>query len=165
MKLYELTGEWLSLMEMADDPELDEQAFQDTTEALEGDIDEKVENICKMIKNMEADADALKAEEKRLAARRKTLEGRIAFFKKYIYECMKAMGKVEAGGLIKAKIAKNGSVLPLVFKEGADPKDAPEAFVKVEYSFNNEAIRKALNDGTDLGFVEYGERGEGVRIK
>jgi len=66
MKLYELTGEWLSLMEMADDPELDEQAFQDTTEALEGDIDEKVENICKMIKNMEADADALKAEEKGL---------------------------------------------------------------------------------------------------
>ena len=37
MKLYELTEEYLTLQEMAYDPEVDEQVLKDTMEGLFGD--------------------------------------------------------------------------------------------------------------------------------
>ena len=39
MTLYELTGKWLFLQEMAQDYEIDEQLFADTMEALDAEIE------------------------------------------------------------------------------------------------------------------------------
>ena len=163
--IYELTGELLALMDMADEEDLDPQALADTLEGLEGEFDEKVDGWCKAVKNLEAEQKALKKESKRLAERAKKTENNIKHMKETLMFCMKAIGKTEAGGLFKAKIQRNGSVLPLVFQEGFTAEEAPELFQKVAYSFDNDAIREALDGGAELPFVHYGERGESVRIK
>ena len=72
-------------------------------------------------------------------------------------------GRKEAGGLLKAKIQKNGGMLPLILSEA--PERLPEAFRRVSYEADNEAIRKALDEGQELDFASYGERGESLRIK
>ena len=164
MTLYEITGELLALMEMAEE-DLDPQALADTLEGLEGELDDKVDSWCKVIKNIEGEAKMVKDEAKRLSDRAKTLENNAKRMKETVMLCLKAVGKTEAGGLLKAKIQKNGGVLPLVFLEGFEPKDAPELLRSIEYKFDNDAIREALDGGKDLGFVHYGERGESVRIK
>lgn len=163
--IYELTGELLALMDMAEMDELDPQALADTLEGLTGEFDAKVEGWCRCIKNLEGEAKAVKDEAKRLADRAKVIENNTKRMKETLMFCLKAVGKTEAGGIIKAKIQKNGGVLPLVFQEGFDAEQAPELFQKVAYSFDNDAIREALDGGAELPFVHYGERGESVRIK
>lgn len=49
MKLYELTSDFRQLYEASDDFEDDPDAWFDTLEGIEGEIDEKVLNIGKMI--------------------------------------------------------------------------------------------------------------------
>jgi hypothetical protein len=78
-------------------------------------------------------------------------------------ESMKQTGRTDAGGLLMARIAKNGGVLPLIMS--ASPEELPQEFQKVTIEPNNEAIRKALDEGKELEFAQYGERGESLRIK
>ena len=40
--LYELTNEYMALLEMAEDPDIDPQAFADTLEALGGELESKL---------------------------------------------------------------------------------------------------------------------------
>ena len=75
--IYELTGELLALMDLADEEDLDPQALADTLEGLEGEFDEKVDGWCKAVKNLEAEQKALKEESKRLAERAKKTENNI----------------------------------------------------------------------------------------
>lgn len=163
--IYEVTGELLALMDMAEQEDMDPQALADTLEGLTGEFDDKVESWVKCIKNLEGEAKAVKDEAKRLADRARTIENNTKRMKETVLACLKALGKTEAGVLLKAKVQKNGGVLPLVFLEGFEAKDAPELLRTIEYKFDNDAIREALDGGKDLGFVHYGERGESLRIK
>ena len=82
-----------------------------------------------------------------------------------MYEAMKITGKTSSGGtILKATIQKNGGALPIVWDD-PDAESLPEEFRLIEYKANNEAIRKALDDGQELPFAHYGERGESIRIK
>lgn len=162
--LYVLTGQLLALMDMLEDPDADEQAIKDTIEGIEGEYDDKVEGWCRVIKNLDAEYKALKEESKRLADRARVLDNSITRMKTFVMQSMKATGKTEAGVLLKAKIAKNGGVLPLMMAD-VNPKDIPQKYQKIDISFNNEEIRKALDAGEHLSFAQYGERGESLRIK
>lgn len=163
--IYEVTGELLALIEIADEEDIDEQALADTLEGLEGEFDAKIESLCKVIKNLEGEQKAIKEESKRLAERAKRVENNIQRIKRTMLVCMNAVGKKTAGGIIKASVSKNGSLRPLLIQEGFDPKDAPELLRKVEYSLDTAAIREALDGGKELGFAWYGERGEHITIK
>ena len=161
-KLYELTEEFSNLEAWFDDDDVDKETLLDTLEGVEGEYNDKIEGYCKVIKNFEAEAKALKEEADRLAKRSRTLNNKVDYMKFTMLESMRATGKKEAGNLLKAKIAKNGGKLPLVFTEGVE---VPVTFKKIEYKVDNEAIRKALDEGEELDFAKYGERGESLRIK
>ena len=90
MKLYEYTQDYLTLLESAED--LDREVFINTIESIRESAEEKAENITKLIRSFEADVKTLKTEEERLAAKRKTLESRINYLKKYLFEQLEAMG-------------------------------------------------------------------------
>ena len=163
--LYDITGRALALLQMADDEDIEDEVFKDTLDGIEGEFDDKIETYCKVIKNIEADAKAVAEELKRLQAKKKHLENTVDRMKKTMYEAMKLTGKTSSGGtILKATIQKNGGALPLIMD---DPiaEDYPEEFRLIEYKANNEAIRKALDDGQALPFAHYGERGESIRIK
>ena len=80
--LYEVTGNILALQEMLENPMDDEDVLADTLEAVQGEYEAKLEAYCKVIKNIEADMEALKAEAKRLTDKRKTLESNVDRLKK-----------------------------------------------------------------------------------
>lgn len=93
MKLYELTGMYLQLMDMMEDPDIDPQLIQDSMESLDGDIETKAENIGMLIRNYEASFDAVGKEIRRLQAKKKSWENSIAKLKNYLKSSMIAMGK------------------------------------------------------------------------
>ena len=63
MTLYELTSDYLTLLEMAEDPDIDIQAFDDTLEGLEGEIEAKADGYAKVITTLNGDAALLKGQE------------------------------------------------------------------------------------------------------
>lgn len=86
MKLYELTKDYMDLLYAIDTEEIPEEAITDTLEAITASIEEKADNIACMLKGLEAEAQAIKAEEARLAERRKAKERAYDRIKAYLSE-------------------------------------------------------------------------------
>lgn len=164
--IYDITGRAVALNEMANDEEVELEVFRDTLEAIEGEFDDKIESYCKVLKNIEGEAAAITEEVKRLNAKKKAIENNVDRMKKVMFDAMKVMNKESAGGaVLKAKIQKNGGKLPLMIAEGTKPESLPFEFQKITYDIDNDAVREALDNGQELDFAKYGERGESLRIK
>ncbi|MEH7255079.1 siphovirus Gp157 family protein [Neobacillus niacini] len=95
MKLYELTQNYAQLLELADS--MDEEMFRDTLSSIEEALEDKVENTAKFVRCLDGDIEAIKAEEKRLADRRKALESKVSNCKIYLQE------QLEFAGIDKVK--------------------------------------------------------------
>lgn len=164
MNLYELTEQYLALQEMAYDPEVDEQVFQDTMEGLWGEIEDKADGYAKIILGMKADIEALRAEEMRLAARRKGLETRSSQLKDNLEANMRDMGKMKfKTALFSFNIQKNGGLQPLVIDGLIE--DIPGRFLIPQPPVpNNEAIRSLLAE-KQVEWAHLESRGESLRIR
>lgn len=165
--LYELTNSIRQLYDMAeedDDFYKFTDTFKDTYEGLEGEFSDKVANIGRLVKSLESDAKELDAEAKSLAQREKSLEKRSKWLKDYLLKCMKEANIRESGDTItKVRIQNNGGKIPLILD--TDVEEIPAEYQKVSYAPDNDKIREALDNGENLPFAHYGERGESVRIK
>ena len=108
-KLYELTGEFLQLMDMLEDEEVEEQVIMDTLEGVECEIEQKADGYAKIIKSIESDVDGLDKEISRLTTRKKTFGNRIKWLKQNLQMCMLATGKRKfTTDLFSFGIQKNG---------------------------------------------------------
>ena len=76
MKLYEYAAEFAELFDALDDMDGEdmEQAWFDTLESIEAEFDDKAENVIAYIKELKAQAAALKEQEEAFKARRKSKE-------------------------------------------------------------------------------------------
>lgn len=162
MKLYEITQDFAELENLFDDAEVDEQTLLDTLEGIEGEYNDVMEYECKMIKNYEALAKAKKEEADRLSNQVRTINNRIKWLKKYMIKSLIATGKEEAGGdILTCKLTNAGGKQKLEL----DEEKVPITYKKIEYKIDNEAIRKALDEGQKLDFAHYGEKSKVLRIK
>ena len=77
--LYELVGQYLDIYNM----DIDEETKLDTIEALglDEEIETKAENYAMVIRNLEAESTAYKAEEERLQKKRNTNTKKIEWLK------------------------------------------------------------------------------------
>ena len=93
--LYELNNEYSELQAMLENgvesPD-DEQAIADAMQAVQEDIEAKADGYAKIMRNMAAEAESIKIEEKRLNARRKVLENGVDRLKSSIYNAMTLLG-------------------------------------------------------------------------
>lgn len=112
MTLYEITGEILELYNMLEEG-ADEQAVNDTLEAVMMDLEEKADGYGAVIRNVEAEAAAYDTEIKRLQAKKKTAENMVARLKLRLKEAMEAAKKDEIkGGLFKFSLKNAAPQLP-----------------------------------------------------
>ena len=93
MKLYEITGEILELLTMAEDLELDQKMIQDTMEGLDFEFEEKAEAYAKIIKTMEMDIAGLDTEIQRMTKKKATIKNNIDRLKRSLEGAMIATGK------------------------------------------------------------------------
>jgi hypothetical protein len=135
---------------MLDNPELDSTMLADTLESLECAIEEKAQGIAVITSQLNADADYIDQEIKRLQARKKSIDGNVERIKAYLQSQLEAMGKekiktpthtisirqnppslvIDDEKLIPAKYL---TVIPRSFKpNNADIKEALKAGKKVK---------------------------------
>lgn len=118
MTLYELTGQFLELLEMAEYEEISTDALNDTMEAVGLEFEEKAENYAKVIKQLEMEADGYKAEAKRLTKKKKVVEANIDRIKKNLEKSMLATGKTKfKTALFSFGIQKNSPSIDLLDEE------------------------------------------------
>ena len=167
MRLYEITGDILTLQEMLEDS-VEDEVLTDTLEAVQGEYEIKLEAYCKVIKNLEVDMEALKNEAKRLTDKRKTLENNVDRLKKAMFDSMKATNTPKVKGqLFTVAIQKNGGVIPINYDKNDKNITAnlPDHLVNIVKTPNLEAIRELLEAGKVVDGFTLGERGESLRIK
>lgn len=164
MNLYELTESMLAVQDLLESDEYDEETIADTLDAVEGAYEYKMENCCKVIKNLEADIEALKAEAKRLTDKRRTLENNIDRLKAKMFESMKITGKEKIkGSVFTLAIQKNGGKAPVVLD--VPVKELPDNLVRVKEEADIDAIRRYIDMVGDNQYAHIGDRGESLRIK
>ena len=161
MTLYELTGQYRELLDMAECGDVDPDVLRDTLEAVGGEIEDKAENYACIIKQLEADAVALKTEEDRMAARRKSIENNIKNMKQTLQNVMYATGKTKfKSNLFSFWIQKNPSSLFI-----ADMDRVPERFMIPQPDLpDNTAIREYLKEHGDQSWAQL-QQGESLRIR
>ena len=167
-RLYEITGDILTLQEMLENPLDDEDVLKDTLEAVQGEYEAKLEAYCKVIKNLEADVEALETEANRLIAKSKVLDHNIDRLKKAMFDSMKATNTPKVKGtLFTVAIQRNGGVVPILYdKNDKHITDAlPDELVNVVETPDLKAIRELLEAGKVVDGFSLGERGESLRIK
>lgn len=90
--LYELTEDYLALLEMAEDEEIDEEVFRDTMEGIVGSIEDKADGYAKIMRMLDGQVATIDAEAKRLEARKKGLQRNIDRMKRNLEDAMLRCG-------------------------------------------------------------------------
>lgn len=152
MKLYEIANDYLALMQAIENDEIPEECIADTLEAVKGEIEIKADNIACMLKNLDADIVAIKAEETRLAERRKTKERTHERIKQYLSDTLVSLN------IDKVETARNN----ISFRKSEAVELNEEAFIEwasanrddlLTYSApkaNKTEIKKALKSGVEI---------------
>lgn len=88
MKLYEIANAYIDLCQAIENGEIPDEAIADTLEAVGGELEEKADNICCVLKSIDAEVKAIKEEEQKLAERRKSKEKSYDRLKQYLSDTL-----------------------------------------------------------------------------
>lgn len=158
--LRELTSDWQNLLELAEDPEVDEEVLNDTLSAIDGEIEVKAEGYAMVLQELQNDAEALKYEEKRLAGRRIVIENNIKRMKDALQEAMEVTGKTKfKTALFSFNIQNNPTSVVI-----DNTADVPEQFlIPQEPKIDKKAIKDLLKE-TEVSWAHL-EQTQGLRIR
>lgn len=163
-----LTGEVLDLREAIEDAEGDEEMeamLQQVMDATEEDLDKKLEAYCRLIRDLEIEGDARKAEADRMRDLSKRSHTKRNKVKAWLLRNLDMLGiKKRQAGPFSLSVRNNGGMTPIEW-ETQDIERIPEDYITHKPVINTDAVRKALDDGIDIGFARLGQRGTNLQIK
>ncbi|MDT2419479.1 siphovirus Gp157 family protein [Enterococcus avium] len=157
--LYKLSENYNQVIQMAD--QLDDGTLRDTLDSINEAFDDKAENIAKSIKEIEGQADIIKAEKERLAKREQAMRNNAKSMKSYLQEQMEAIGKRKVQGeLLTVAIQKNAPSVKIESEQYI-----PEGFYVPQPSkLDKTQLKNELKNGLEIAGVELVQT-ESVRIK
>lgn len=157
--LFELTSSLKYIHDHAD--ELDEQTLNDTLESIQEPLEEKVDNIAKLLKSLDSDVKSFKEEEKRLKERRQTIENNIKRIKERTEYDLKTVGlsKVQ-GKTFTVSIQKNKVSVNI-----PDETKVPEQYLVPQPGKpNKKEILEDLQNGDEFDWAELVQT-ESLRVR
>lgn len=161
--LYELTTQYQMLLDLgdSDDPD-DQEAFRNTLEGLDYELDLKADDYAAVLMQLDGRAAMIDKEIERLSAIRVAITNNTNRMKQMLQWSMESTGRTEIKTPLHTfKIVKNGGKAPLLI----DEEDVPDSYKRVIVEIDRPKIREALEAGEELPFASMGERGSHLRIK
>lgn len=157
MNLYELSVAFQEVQNM----ELDPEVMKDTLDSIEDAIENKAENIAKLVRNLESDVSAYKEEEDRLKTKRQAMENKVKWLKTYLEDNMKLTGKTKfKSGMFNFSIQKNPASVNIT-----DEKIIPEEFLIPQLpKIDKTSLKEILKRGIEVPGAEL-KQTEGLRIR
>ena len=120
MSLYDIAKNLNDFMDAVDRGEIPEEAVYDTLESLDMQLDDKIDNVACMIKNLAAEAKSIKEEADNLTARAKAKANKAEWLKGYLATQMQLSNKEK----FESKRNK------LTFRKSESVEVNEEAFIK-----------------------------------
>lgn len=162
MKLYELSQNYQNLLDLVENPDIPVEMLHSSLQEIEGEFENKAENICKVIKSIELESRGIREEEKRLANRRKVLENNSKTLKEYLDNHMKSTGiKKIKGTVFTLSIQKNPASVKII-NENSIPTLYKEEIISIKVDKN--MIKDILKKGGEISGVEL-HQNESLRIR
>lgn len=142
MTLYEMTTQAQMLRDMLDNDEIDEQTFTDTLEAIGA--EDKVNSYCQIIRELDGDNTAIKAEIERLKKRIEHNTTSIDRMKQALDGFMTASGKAKEKTPFFTVSYRHSQSVDIL-----NEADIPQAYIKVktETAPDKVAIKAAFKAG------------------
>lgn len=143
MKLYEIAKSFIELQTRLENDDIGEdtkQAIADTLEGLDFSLEEKTENIIKIIRNQESDISAVDNEIKRLQDLKKSKQNNIESLKSYLLNNLVGIGKdkVETA-LFRVTVKNNPPKVNIV-----DEHEVPAEYMKITYTVDKSGLKQDL---------------------
>ena len=146
--LHEMAKEYVSLYEMASNPDADIESFWMAVDALKGEIGAKVDGVVAVIRNLEALRDGIEAHIEKQAKRATAAENRAKWLKRYLMDCLETIGEKRiVSPSADVSIVNNPARVEIY-----SYADLPEEYVveKKTYQPDKAMIKKALIEGYEV---------------
>ncbi len=134
-------------------------------EQTKNDFADKVDDILCLIQSRKKWLQIRKQEAERLNKLIKKDENTMNFLTEYLSRHLEAQEiKKMRTNKFNLTVANNGGKLPLWIDSKVNPKDLPKKYQQITVQVNKDAIREALEEGEELDFAGFSERGKHLRI-
>lgn len=147
---FELAAQYRQLAELLSERHDDEQLIADTLDSISGPLDERLENLAKMVRNLEAADSGIMQSMENLQARHIALQRATQRSRKLILEVMQAAGRDKVTTALFALAVKKNPPLVVIDREA----DLPPAYLTYQEppspTPNKKAIAAALKAGTPV---------------
>jgi hypothetical protein len=165
--LYNLTNEFAAVVNHLEEMELDSEVLQDTLDSLQAPIEEKVENIVKYMKSLEALADAKKLEAKRLSDSASSDLKKVEWFKNYMADNLKKANitKLQAG-IFSLGWRKGTEVVQIDETKTPTADEAPHLYLYQEPKFIGKTdLKKLIKEGKEIPGVSVVRNPDSLVVK
>lgn len=162
--VYEIGKGFDTIWALLEEEVIEDGALEDAFQNLKDDMADKFENCCKYIINENADIEALKAEEKRISAKRKAKENAVARLKAVMQMAMNKAGekKLPCGTFTVSLQSNPASVV----MDESYIENIPEKYLKaLDPAIDKAKIKEDLQNGVDLEGIAHLEKSESLRIR
>lgn len=95
MTIYELAAQYEDFARLVEDGDIPDEAIADTFALLDAEFDDKADALACIIKELGAEAEAIKAQETALKERRQRKESRAEYLRGLLGESMKRLDKAK----------------------------------------------------------------------
>ena len=164
MTLYELTADYLQVLQMAEDPDVDPEVIEDTLEDIGGSIEDKADSYATVMITIDGNIKMLAEEIARLTERKKAMEANRQRIKDYLQKSMVVTGKTKfKTEKFSFSVQKNPASVVL---DTDDIDRIPAKYlVPQEPKVNKTQIKEDLKAGMELPGIAHLEQSESLRIR
>lgn len=161
--IYELKKDFDTLWSVLEDELVDPEALLGAFDTVTEELDIKLENCCKYIKNQEAVIAGLKEEEKRISQKRKAKENAIERLKQLMKETLDAAGeKKREVGTFSVSVQANPKSVVL----DVPLSDIPSDYLKFkEPELDKKKLKEEIESGVAPEGIDHLVQTTSLRIR
>lgn len=160
MNLFELTENYVKFFTEFENADEITDEMQEMANNLNVEIEEKCDNYAKMIKNLEADVEAFKNQEKIFNEKRKSAENKVKWLKQNLQASMELQGRKKVKtDLFSFNIQKNAPSLEI-----RDENNIDDSYYRIERILNKRELLNDIKEGLIVDGVEL-KQTESLRIR
>lgn len=160
MSLFTLTENYIKFFTEFENADEVTEEMQEMADNLNVEIEEKCDNYGKMIRNLEADVEAFKNQEKIFNEKRKSAENKVKWLKQNLQASMELQGRKKVKtDLFSFNIQKNAPSLEIT-----NEKDIDDSYYVIERKLNKRELLNDIKEGLIVDGVEL-KQTESLRIR
>lgn len=160
--LFNISERYLNILELCNDDTIPQEVFEDALREMDGELNDKLENMVNFIKSLNGDIQTIDNEIARLTTRKNATKNKINSLKNYMENCLKLINTKKVKTSLNTISIQNNPPSIEIVNEDLIPREFRNEEVVVKY--NKKAMLSALKNGKNIAGVSI-KQTESIRIR